>query len=124
MHRFRLTRLFTWLVLLMAPLAVASSSAYIVHASLYKGSPANALPDYGITTPVATTGCGKPAPIATGKSANEVLYSGGLARSYRLHIPLWYLSSRSTPLILSFHGHGSNAGNQERLTKFSTLADQ
>jgi polyhydroxybutyrate depolymerase len=76
-----------------------------------------------VATPIATTGCGKRPPIPAGTSANETLPSGGIARAYRLHVPRGYHPGRYLPLVLSFHGHGSTARAQERLTGFSALAD-
>jgi polyhydroxybutyrate depolymerase len=48
---------------------------------------------------------------------------GTLERRYRLHLPLAYAASALTPLVLSFHGHGSTAVADERLTGLSHLAD-
>jgi polyhydroxybutyrate depolymerase len=79
---------------------------------------------YGITTTLTTTGCGKRPPTPPGSSANEMLRSGGLLRYYRLHVPTGYRPTRYTPLVFSFHGHNSDMMAQERLTGFSTLANQ
>lgn len=60
-------------------------------------------------------GCGRrPVPSArsTASGTGDVAQSlrvGDLARSYRLAVPTRYGSSRATPLILLFHGSGSNA---------------
>jgi polyhydroxybutyrate depolymerase len=48
---------------------------------------------------------------------------GTLERTYRLHLPVTYETSMPTPLVLSFHGHGSSAEVDERLTGLSHLAD-
>lgn len=74
------------------------------------------------TTPAS--GCGKRPPITPGNSANETIVSGGLKRMYRLHVPLDYRAFVKYTLVLNFHGHGSNALKQERLTGMSRLADQ
>jgi polyhydroxybutyrate depolymerase len=42
---------------------------------------------------------------------------------YRLHLPSGYRDSLAQALVLNFHGHGSTAAIQERLTKLSLLAD-
>jgi polyhydroxybutyrate depolymerase len=110
-------------VLLLAPLALVSSGA-LIQASAPQARAAPPPGYYGVTAPIATTGCGQPAPIPPGTSASASLRSGGLNRLYRLHLPPGYLPTRSTPLVLSFHGHGSSAKNQERVTGFSALADQ
>jgi polyhydroxybutyrate depolymerase len=70
-----------------------------------------------------SAGCGKPSPVAPGTSVNQTILSGGITRSYLLHIPRSYLDTTSQALVLDFHGHGSSATNQEYLTGFSTLAD-
>jgi polyhydroxybutyrate depolymerase len=46
-----------------------------------------------------------------------------MLRSYLLHVPLGYQPTHPTPLMLSFHGHGSTALIQQRMTGFSVLAD-
>ncbi len=123
MRRSPLLHTFIWLVLLLSSLALASSGAVAQASgalSLSVSSSARGI----VTTSLATMGCGKPAPIPPGTSANETLRSGGLTRRYRLHVPHGYLSTRSTPLVLSFHGHGSMARIQEQMTGFSRLADQ
>jgi polyhydroxybutyrate depolymerase len=69
-------------------------------------------------------GCGKRSPLSPGSSANETIVSGGLKRSYRLHIPRGYRNEIAHALVLNFHGHGSNALVQERFTGMSQLADR
>jgi polyhydroxybutyrate depolymerase len=83
-------------------------------------APVNSIIDRSIPT----TGCGKPAPIAPGTSANETLISGDLVRVYRLYLPPDYRADQRQALVLNFHGHGSNAARQERYTGFSLLAAQ
>jgi len=73
--------------------------------------------------PLASTGCGKPSPVAAGTSVVANLLSGHQTRIYRVHVPRGYTPRVPIPLVLSFHGHGSNATGQERLTGFSILAD-
>ncbi len=123
MRRSSLVRAIFWFVLLVAPLALVSSGA-LVQASAIESLPAPPESHWGITTPVETTGCGLPAPIPPGTSAVGSVLSEGLVRLYRLHVPLGYQPSHLTPLVLSFHGHGSSAKNQEHLTHFSDLADR
>jgi polyhydroxybutyrate depolymerase len=123
MRQSPVVRAIVWFVLLIAPLALVSSSA-LVQASAIESLPTPPLSHWGISIPIDTTGCGLPAPIPPGTSAVETLLSGGITRLYRLHIPPGYLPNQNTPLVLSFHGHGSSAKNQERLTGFSALADR
>ena len=77
-----------------------------------------------ITKPITSTGCGKPAPTAPGSSVNETVLSGGLTRTYLLYVPSSYQAHSSEALVLNFHGHGSNAIQQERRSGMSLLADQ
>ncbi|MBX5451349.1 alpha/beta hydrolase family esterase [Thermogemmatispora sp.] len=68
-------------------------------------------------------GCGQAA-AARGTTLVETLMSGGLARSYRLHVPPDYQPDQPLPLVLNFHGHGSSGKQQEAYTGFSLLADR
>lgn len=77
-----------------------------------------------ITSPRASSGCGKLAPFAPGLGENQMISSGGYERLYRIHLPSGYRSNVPQPLVLNFHGHGSTAAAQEKLTKLSLLADQ
>lgn len=76
-----------------------------------------------INHPVGSTGCGRRSPVAPGASGDFSLSSGGMRRSYRVHVPLGYTPTHSYALALSFHGNGSTMSQQERLTHFSALAD-
>lgn len=75
------------------------------------------------TLPVKSIGCGKPSPVASGRSVTQFLSSGGTDRSYLLHIPTGYKDTVEQPLVLNFHGHGSTALQQQYRTGFSHLAD-
>ncbi|GAA4619404.1 PHB depolymerase family esterase [Saccharopolyspora hordei] len=72
-----------------------------------------------IDHPVPTTGCGKPSPVEPGTSQTRTLESGGLTRSYRVHVPEHYLPVVPTRVVLSFHGHRRTAEYQEELSGFS-----
>ena len=77
-----------------------------------------------VTTPISSAGCGKPVPAPPGKSVYETLFSGGLTRTYLLHVPSGYRASSSAAVVLDFHGHGSNATQQEHRSGMSLLSDQ
>ncbi len=77
-----------------------------------------------VATPIVTHGCGKTMPIAAGTSVTEHLTSGGLDRTYILHLPTGYTPDQSEALVLDFHGHTSTDAQQEAYSQFSTLADQ
>jgi polyhydroxybutyrate depolymerase len=69
----------------------------------------------GSSSSTRSVGCGKrpdPTARATATNTGDVVQSlpvGGLTRSYRLAVPTRYRPSTATPLILLFHGSGSNA---------------
>ena len=77
-----------------------------------------------VTTLIATTGCGKAAPVAQGKSADFTIASDGLQRTYRLHVPVAYDPHKLTPLVLSMHGYTGHAAEQEHDFGQSSQADQ
>lgn len=77
-----------------------------------------------MTHPITSSGCGKPAEIAPGTDALQILNSGGIDRSYLLHIPTGYKTSQEQALVLNFHGHNSNSVKQQAQTEFSRLADR
>ena len=52
----------------------------------------------------------------------ETMQIGGEARSYRVHLPA--ADDGPYPIVFSFHGFNSNAEQEERLSRFSTLADR
>lgn len=69
-------------------------------------------------------GCTHAAPVALGMSAMQRLYVGSGWRTYLLHVPTTYSRATPQPLVLIFHGHGSNPTHFEQSTRFSALADQ
>jgi polyhydroxybutyrate depolymerase len=83
-------------------------AASVTAASVAPGPATSALPP-----PAGTPGCGRtPDPVPTTSGTGDVVQSlavGGLTRSYRLAVPGRYRSTTPTPLILLFHGSGSNA---------------
>jgi polyhydroxybutyrate depolymerase len=118
----------------LLPVASIYSFVFLVFWCLVScGSPAQAVkqvaPSKGgetgtlITFPVKSTGCGKSSPLVPGASADESLMSGGITRSYLLHIPRGYRDTAAQALVLNFHGHGSSAANQAYVTGFSAIAD-
>ena len=70
--------------------------------------------------PGAPRGCGKP--VAPMLQQRRYLRSGGVVRSYLLTIPDDYDPRHSSPLILDFHGHGSNAIQQVLYTQLDARA--
>ncbi len=52
----------------------------------------------------------------------RTLVSGGRSRSYFLHVPPDYRPTTRTPLVLSFHGGGGNAGQHEQTVQLEAKA--
>ena len=80
-------------------------------------------PGYTRTAPApggARGGCGKAASPVIAQPRH--LNSGGVVRSYLLTIPDHYNPNHRTPLILDFHGHGSNAVEQSAYTQMDAKA--
>ncbi len=123
MSRLHLLSVLSGGLLLLSFFFLASSNL-IVQASQPSQAPEIFVKNTIVSTLLATEGCGKPSPIPAGTSADEALYSGGLVRMFRLHVPRGYLPEQRTPLVLNFHGHGSAAWKQEALSGFSGLADK
>ena len=74
-------------------------------------------PPTAAAPPVIGTGCGRapsPGPTsgATFGDVPQTLVVDGISRSYRLAVPEHYRPGVATPLILLFHGSGSNAVQQ------------
>ena len=70
--------------------------------------------------------CTRPLRSQTGGSAStpETLLSGGVVRQYRLHVPPTYEADVPIPLVINFHGLGSNSQQEEALSGMSRKADQ
>lgn len=76
-----------------------------------------------VPPPVGTPsggGCGKPATV--GNLQPKKLLSAGKVRSYYLSVPPGYDARRKTPVILNFHGAGSNAAQQAAYTQMDPRA--
>jgi polyhydroxybutyrate depolymerase len=67
--------------------------------------------------------CAAPRPHAAG-DADQTLPSGGIDRTYILHVPPSYDGTRQTPLVLNLHGFGSNARQQAIYSGFPPKADR
>lgn len=66
--------------------------------------------------------CAEPKPIDAGDH-DRVLNAGGLDRTYILHVPPAYDGATPLPLVLNFHGFGSNARQQAPYSRFPAAAD-
>ena len=61
--------------------------------------------------------------IKTG-SVEATLTSGNDTRHYLLHVPPTYQADTPTPLVINFHGYGSNSTQEEALSDMSRKADR
>ncbi|MFG1624931.1 alpha/beta hydrolase family esterase [Kribbella sp. NPDC049227] len=64
-----------------------------------------------------STGCGRQA-VSTG---DYEVVSGGLTRTYRLHVPDKYNSTKASPLIVVYHGRGKTGAQTEAFSDLSKL---
>src|SRR5690348_8958949 len=51
------------------------------------------------------------------------LESGGIARTYRVHVPPGYDRASPVPLVVDIHGLGSNASQQEGISGMKAMSD-
>jgi polyhydroxybutyrate depolymerase len=68
--------------------------------------------------------------VAAGLLAREIrrssgtIFSGGLRRSYLLHVPKSYQPAKTTPLVISIHGYAEWPGHQAQISRWTQLADE
>jgi len=80
--------------------------------------------------PGQVLGCGIPSPVKVGTTEQQTVAvdpqvsQGSATRTYLLHVPTNYQPQIPLPLLLVFHGRGSNAAEIEGYTGFSLLADR
>ena len=75
---------------------------------------------------VGSSGCGMAlsANLVVGKTTTRTIASGGSNRSYLLHIPANYDAAKPTPVVLNFHGFGSNPEQQNAISAFVPMSDR
>ncbi|MFF2942796.1 alpha/beta hydrolase family esterase [Streptomyces niveus] len=69
----------------------------------------------------SATGCRQPAPQQPGSSELRTLASGGLSRTYQLHLPADYTPRHDWPVVLAFHGRGNTGVGTEEFSGLSNL---
>lgn len=99
-------------LLLAGALCVAATTAYS------RASTAQAATKMSTT---ATPGCGRT--WTPGADVNGTVTSGGVQRTYLLHIPQGYNPTTALPLVLNLPGTGMTGKEEETLTHMSTTAD-
>jgi polyhydroxybutyrate depolymerase len=98
-------------VLLLSVLALSPVSALAL-------SPGLAL----AASPATSATCSGKTGVAG--SFDLTLQSGGYTRTYHLHVPSQYKSTEPMPLVINFHGWGSNGLEQDEYTGMSAKGDQ
>jgi polyhydroxybutyrate depolymerase len=75
---------------------------------------------------VPATGCGKAlaANLAAGKTVGLSASLAGGNRSYLVHIPTGYDPARPSPMVVNFHGFGSNPKTQNAASGFEAISDR
>ncbi len=114
----RSSRLLSLLAALLLGGATGCDSDSQPPASPDAGSP----PDSGYPPIVDRTSCSG-LPLGPGDST-WTLQHQERTRTYRLHVPPGYDATQPTPVVVSFHGFGSDALEQELLSRMSELADE
>ncbi|KAK5991916.1 Bifunctional acetylxylan esterase/xylanase XynS20E-like protein [Cladobotryum mycophilum] len=88
------------------------SSVLVGALALFQGTQAAAI------VPKAAFGCGRTHGFI-GQSKDFDIDSSGGNRSYRIHLPSGYTSSKPWPLLVAFHGRGETPESIENYTQFS-----
>lgn len=71
--------------------------------------------------PVPTTGCGLEPEIDPGASTSQRMLSGGVERTYLVHLPATYDPGEPLPVVLAFHGRKGTGAKQEAFSGLSSL---
>jgi len=75
------------------------------------------------SAPPLQTDCSTPRTAQAGTIAKTITVDG-IPRSYQLNIPSSYDGTNPTPLVMTFHGRGSNASQQLLVTGFGEVSEQ
>lgn len=72
------------------------------------------------------SGCGKAlaTDLVGGKTTTRTITSGGNSRSYLVHVPANYDAARPAPVVLNFHGFGSNPEQQNAVSAFLQMSNR
>lgn len=69
----------------------------------------------------ASAGCGTTPGQAPGSSTTRTLLSGGLERSYVVHLPQGYDPHRRSPVVLTYHGRGNTGAGTQAFAGLDSL---
>ncbi|MCR9163659.1 MAG: alpha/beta hydrolase family esterase [Nannocystaceae bacterium] len=97
---------------------VGSSSGETPATSTGSGGEADASSSGGVPS-----GCSA-RPLEPGEYLGQEVVVDGVTRNYNLYVPEGYDGSSATPLVLNFHGFGSNALQQSFFSEFNVDADE
>lgn len=92
------------------------------------GSPTSASSSSGAPTTSSSGSSGAPTDPCTSTTPERgdfswTVESGGMTRTFLVHVPARYEPTRPSPLVLDFHGRGSNAGQEILISGMRTKAD-
>ena len=100
---------------------VPATGAAVTPAAAVDGTSAPPPPPPAATS--AHPACGTTKPHAPGDS-NETITSGGIDRTYILHVPPQYDGTTQMPLVLNLHGFGSNGRQQAIYSQLPAKGDR
>src|SRR5689334_11750123 len=60
----------------------------------------------------------------TQRDYTESMQSGGLTRTYYIHLPLSYDGQQTVPLVLAFHGSGATGQDLSQQTHLNEISDE
>jgi polyhydroxybutyrate depolymerase len=106
-------RVATFVIAIVTVLAIAAVvAAVLLSSAAALASPASAAPAAaGVLG--ATTG-----------DSSQSLVSGGLTRTFLVHVPASYKGTAAVPLVIVYHGLGGTGQGMALLTHFSKVADK
>ncbi len=84
--------------------------------------PGSASPTLPATPSASPPGLASPS-VATGSDISGGIATGGLARTYVLHLPPASTRLQPTPVVIAFHGWPMTAGRLRDVTHLSAVAD-
>ncbi|GAA4533844.1 PHB depolymerase family esterase [Amycolatopsis samaneae] len=100
----------------MVAAALVAAGALAVGPGVATAAPPGRVLDFA----VPSAGCLLSSAVAPGATVPGKVVSGGIERTYLLHVPSGYRAHRPTPLVLSFHGHKRTSAYQESLSGFDS----